>query len=207
MKKIVLFGAAAAALIATPTLAQQNRSDFGRGAGVTRAEVESRTRDQFARTDVNRDGYISQSEAQAVRGRAGGERRADRGQRAERREARSDRREQVFASLDRNRDGSISRSEFFAPRDRADRAERRALRGERRGQFAGRSGERQANRGLGFGGRSFELMDANRDGRVSLSEATAHRVRAFFRADANRDGRVTREERRALRDARQGQRI
>jgi Ca2+-binding EF-hand superfamily protein len=197
MKNILLFGAAAAALIATPIFAQQDPGGFDRGADVTRADVENRVRAMFARTDANRDGYITQSEAQAMRA---GERRADRGDRAERREARADRREQVFAALDRNRDGSISRSEFLAPRDRAGR-------GERRREWGGQRGERRGNRGSGFGERAFELMDANKDGRVSLAEASAHRVRAFLQADSNRDGRVTREERRSAREAGQGRRI
>src|SRR3712207_3508622 len=98
MKKFVLFGAAAAALIATPSFAQQARGGFDRGAGVTRAEVQARVRDQFVRIDANRDGYVTQAEAQAFRGAV----------RGERREARQDRHEERFARLDANRDGEIS---------------------------------------------------------------------------------------------------
>ena len=186
MKKVMFLGAAAAALIATPSFAQQSRG-LERGAGVTRAEVQSRVRDMFARVDANRDGFVTQAEAQAFRGAARAERREDRG---ERREAR-------FARLDSNRDGSISRDEFFArvePGNRAQRSERRGVRGERGGMIAR------------LGGKRFERIDGDRDGRISLAEVTAQRLRAFDRADANRDGRLTREERQAIRAERQARR-
>jgi Ca2+-binding EF-hand superfamily protein len=48
---------------------------------------------------------------------------------------------------------------------------------------------------MGFGGGMFELADANRDGRVSLQEATAAAYQRFDMADVDRDGRLTREER------------
>src|SRR5207342_2569804 len=46
-----------------------------------------------------------------------------------------------------------------------------------------------------MGGRMFEDSDANKDGRVSLQEATDAAVRHFDMADTNRDGRITPEER------------
>ena len=202
MKKIILFGAAAAALIATPTLAQQDRAG---GAGVTRAQIQARVQQAFARVDVNRDGFVTQAEAQSVQGAASGERRANRGERrAERRESRDAR----FAQLDANRDGQISRAEFFAPRQGAERGERREIRADRRAERL----ERRAKRGNRGGmmarltGRRFDRVDANNDGRISLAEMTTLRLRAFDRADANRDGRLTREERRSVREARQARR-
>lgn len=195
MKKIVLIGAAAAALIATPSLAQQVRGGFDRSAGVTRAEVQTRVRDMFARIDANRDGYVTQAEAQAFRG----------AMRGERHEARQDRREQRFARLDANRDGEISRAEFFASPQRAERAqrgERRGLRNERRADRLARRGQR-GGMFARLGERRFDRIDVNNDGRISLAEATQLRLEAFDRADVNRDGRVTREESRAIRAGRQ----
>ena len=59
-----------------------------------------------------------------------------------------------------------------------------------------------------FGGAMFERMDSDRDGRVSLAEASARALEMFDRADANRDGTVTVDERRAtmqrFRDDRRG---
>jgi hypothetical protein len=47
----------------------------------------------------------------------------------------------------------------------------------------------------GFGGRMFEMADANKDGRVSLQEAQTAALQHFDMADLNHDGRITREER------------
>jgi hypothetical protein len=56
--------------------------------------------------------------------------------------------------------------------------------------------------GMGMGGlrgAMFEMADANRDGRVSLQEATDAAVRHFDMADANHDGRLAPEERMQVR--------
>jgi Ca2+-binding EF-hand superfamily protein len=190
MKKLAIFGAAAAALIAVPTIAQIGRD--ANSGGIARTEIPTKVREGFLRIDRDRDGFVTQAEADSYRTSIRGERR-DR--RQERREARFDR-------LDRNRDGAISRDEFFASRDRADRAERREDRRGRRAERRERRMERRADRGLRFGPRAFERMDSNRDGRVSLAEATEHRLRRFDRVDANRDGRISREERRSFRSDR-----
>jgi hypothetical protein len=58
----------------------------------------------------------------------------------------------------------------------------------------------------GLGGRMFELADANRDGRVTVQEATATALQRFDRTDANRDGQLTREERQQARQQRRAQR-
>ena len=197
MKNIILLSAAAAALIATPGLAQQGRG-LERGTGVTRAEVETRVRDMFAHVDANQDGFVTQAEAQTFRGAA----------RAERRDNRAERREARFVRLDSNRDGSISRDEFFARAesgDRAERGERRSLRAERRAARLERRGQR-AGMMARLGGKRFERIDTDKDGRISLAEVTTQRLRAFDRADANRDGRLTREERQAARAERQARR-
>jgi Ca2+-binding EF-hand superfamily protein len=184
MKKL-MFGALAAAVLSVPAGAQLAPQ------GMTRAEMEARVRANFGRVDANRDGYVTREEAQAVR----------RSVRTERRGDRQAGREAAFARLDANRDGSISRTEFLERRQTAERGDRRARRAERRAErrewlVARRQG------GMRLGGRVFERIDADRDGRVSLAEATTARLRLFERLDANRDGRVTREERRQARAAR-----
>lgn len=187
MKKFLVLGAASAALVATPLLAQLNETPQ-RGAATTRAEVEANVRTMFAKVDANRDGYVTQDEAQAVRA----------AHKARRQAARGERRAAQFARLDANADGMISRAEFDAPRaDGGDRAERR---GDRRAHRA----ERRAMRGERFGANLFARLDGDKDGRVSLAEATAARLQRFDRLDADRDGTLTREERRAARQASRG---
>ena len=48
-----------------------------------------------------------------------------------------------------------------------------------------------------MGAAMLKMADANRDGRVSLAEATAGALRHFDMMDGNRDGRLTPEERAA----------
>ncbi len=184
MKKFVL-AAAAVAAVATPLLAQQMARPQSGGAGMTRAQVESRVRERFAQVDANRDGFVTKAEGETMRDRIRGERRENRGER----------RAASFAALDANKDGQISRAEFDAPRG-GDRAERRERRMERRAF-------RAHHRGLArFGGaKLFERLDADRDSRVSLAEVTGAALRRFDMSDANKDGTVTREERRAVRAA------
>jgi len=187
MKSFLMLGIAAASIAAVPALSQPR----GGGDGITRAEVQSRIAAMFAGADTNRDGFITQAEAQALREtartrRGGG---ADGGQR-------------VFARLDANGDGSISRAEFEARRSNAgDRAERRQARAARMAARGPRQGQHMGRRGMGggFGAQAFARIDLNRDSRVSLAEATTAGLQRFDRMDVNRDGRVTREERQSVR--------
>ena len=194
MNKYLVLGAASAALLATPLLAQLNAAPQ-RGASVTRAQAEANVRIMFGKVDANRDGFVTQAEAQTVRT----------AHKAQRQAVRGERRAAMFARLDANADGMISRAEFDAPRaDRGDRAEQREARAERRGDRRERRAERRGMRGQGFGANMFARLDGDKDGRVSLAEATAARLQRFDRLDANKDGTLTREERRAAREARRG---
>jgi Ca2+-binding EF-hand superfamily protein len=193
MKKVALAGIAAAALLSVPALAIQQERIPGRE--MARASVEAMVQTQFSKVDANGDGFVTRDEGKASRD----------ARKAERQAHRAERRAERFARLDANGDGSITRAEFDAPRaDRGDRAERRADRRERRAERRERRMERRAHRGMRFGAKRFERMDANQDGRVSLAEATALRLQRFDRIDANKDGTITREERRAARQAGRG---
>ena len=178
MKRILLVASAAAAFIAAPAIAQPQL-----GAGFTRADVESRVRNMFARVDVDRDGYVTEDEARAVQPAAPMRRGIRGGPRGGNREAQ-------FARLDADGNGVITRSEFLQPRAGGGRRGMRADRGQRGGLRL----------------HAFARLDSDRDGRVSLAEATSARLRAFERLDMNRDGRVTPDERRARRAARQADR-
>jgi Ca2+-binding EF-hand superfamily protein len=183
--KIMLFaGAALAAIAATPVQAQPAEGDPGRFAQPeTRAAVQARVQERFARADANRDGFVTQEE---IRARA----EARRGEWQKRRGERS---EQRFEQLDTNHDGSISRAEFDSPRARPG--------GERRGQRFGHRGGGSGGTMGGFGGRAFAMMDSNRDGRVALAEAQSAALQRFDRVDSNRDGTISLEERQSAREA------
>lgn len=182
MKKFALVGVAAAALAAVPALAVQQ------GSGpqpLTRAAVQARVQAHFAQVDADRDGFITQTEAETQVAAHREQRRGDR-----------------FARLDANGDGAISRAEFEAPHQRGERAERRENRSERRAERAERRGERRATRGMRLGARAFDRLDTDSDGRISLADVSARALARFDRMDANRDGIVSRDERRAMRDRR-----
>jgi Ca2+-binding EF-hand superfamily protein len=206
MRNYLFVGAAIAALASIPATAQPVRQG-PMAQPLTRASVQANVQARFAQVDSNRDGYVTRDEAQARAGEARERMQARRGERRERfAERRAERRSGLFDRIDTNNDGSISRSEFDA--HAGARAERRAARGGD-GELRGRRGMRHGRMmrgqrmggglGGGFGLAMFDRLDGDRDGRVSLAEATARALSMFDRADANRDGTVTVEERRAVR--------
>lgn len=211
MKRLYLGGAAAAAILAAgaafaqtapaPTPAPQvHMKQMHRGPAktVTRNEVIGHVRDMFARLDTNRDGVVTREEANAAHTRKAGEAR----EKIAKRVAERGNRGAAFDRLDTNKDGSVSRQEFDAGRQA--RQQRRVLVMQQRG----RPGMmRMHGFGPGFGrGHLFEMSDANKDGRVSLQEATAAALQHFDTADLNRDGTLTPEERMQVRQQRRAQR-
>jgi Ca2+-binding EF-hand superfamily protein len=195
MKKFAYAAMAAATLIAVPAAALQTAAPAQPRQPVTRAQVQAQVQNQFTLADANKDGFVTQAEFDTRLAFVKNERQARRG---ERREAR-------FAQLDANKDGAISKAEFEARQMRSGnraerRAERRAQRGiAGRGALAGRMGKNW-----------FVRADADKDGRISLAEATARPLQMFVRVDANKDGTISADEGRAAfkarRDARQGKR-
>ena len=195
----------------------------------SRADVQSAIARRFARMDSNRDGFVSQAEAEALQAKRG-----ERGQKRAERRAKGFDPGKMFARLDANRDGNITRAEAAAARtaravakgkpanahalalgglfERADanrdgiisRAEFNAAPPKVR-MGGKRGGARHAGK-QGKGGRLFAMGDANKDGRVSLAEAQQAALSRFDRADINRDGQVTPDERRQARQQRRGQR-
>ena len=197
MKKLYLGGAAAIAIMAAGAAFAQTapvpapapqvhvmQAHRGPAKTVTRDEVVSHIRDMFAKLDANRDGFVTKKEASSAHQRMAGERREKRAKRV------AERGGAAFDRLDTNKDGSISRQEFDAGRQ---------LRQERRVmvmQQGGHPGMMRMHRvGMAFGGHLFEMSDTNKDGRVSLQEATTAAVQHFDSADLNRDGKLTPEER------------
>jgi hypothetical protein len=203
MMKEFLIGAAAIVLagaaIAQAPVASSAPPAAPHAREHTRAEVVTKVRDHFAQLDANRDGFLTKEEADAgrqifkdrMRAKVG-ERRQDRIERAGRDP------NAAFDRLDSNRDGSISREEFAQHREQ--RIERRIVQKDGRAAAGGdHRGLRMHRFGGMMGGHMFTMADANKDGRVSLQEATDAAVRHFDMADANRDGRITPDERRQMR--------
>ena len=198
MKKFLVSGAAGAALIVGAAPVAHPAAQTPAAKVHTRASVQQTVAEQFTRLDTNRDGFVTKAEAAAVKA-------AHAGKRGDRSAMRSGSRNPgaTFDRLDTNRDGSITRPEFEA--HRAQRQQRVA------GRDANGDGRPDVRRmhggGMGaLGGRMFDMADANRDGRVTLQEATGAALQHFDMADANRDGQITREERMQMRQRMRTQR-
>ena len=222
----IVFGATAL-MLAVPAIAQMQvppqiappmaqRMDMTQ----TRDQAVARVREHFARMDVNRDGFVAGDEMKSMRGQhqgmgAMGERRGRGGNRMAMNGAMGNP-GAAFDRLDANRDGMISRDEFAKAREM--RVERKVVISGAPG--AGMVGEHRGmnkmhrmnggGRGMGGGrmggGGMMRMADLDRDGRVSLQEATTSALQRFDRVDANRDGRITPDERRQQREQRKAMR-
>lgn len=193
MKKLLIGGAMVA--LAVPALSQvapASAPQAPRSERVqTRAEVQAKVAEHFAKVDANHDGVITKAEADAAM-QAFHAKFADR-----MKDRRDDRSDSAFERLDTNRDGSVSRAEWDS--GAAQREQRIASR-DKNGD--GRPDRRFKHAGMrdmgGFGGRMFDMADANKDGRVTLQEAQAAALQHFDMADSNRDGQITPDERRQM---------
>lgn len=189
MLKKLAIGASALALLATPALALQDGSKGPKGprGPETRVELQAKIQERFNKTDLNKDGFVTQDEIKTAR--------------EARMKERSDKR---FATLDANQDGSISRAEFDASRTKM--REGREARREQSAE-AGKAGHHRGKRGGhhwggkmrgGHGGGDwFAKADADKNGKLTLAEMQAGPLKWFDSIDANRDGTISPEERKA----------
>ena len=225
--------AAAAALAVAPALAQTASAPtaaqhHGRFAQTeSRAEVQSRVQQHFAKLDANRDGFITQAETDALKA-----------QRVEKRKYRAEKRAQrfdpakMFGRMDANKDGKITQAEADAAHSahmaRRDGKPAEAHATAMGGLFAKadinkdgvitraefdaaphpRHDMMMKHAGLehGRGGHMFGMADLNKDGKVSLAEAQQAALHRFDRIDLNHDGKITPEERKQARDQFRAQR-
>lgn len=195
MKKLAWTGAALAALIAVPALALQgghgghgdHRGHGGDGARwpTTRAEVQTRTQEMFARFDANKDGQVTRAEFDTARAARKAERQAQRGAR----------RQEMFAKLDTDKNGQLSAQEFATRPEGARGAD------GARGGHDGKHHRGMGRRGGGMGGGWFERLDGDKNGSVTLAEASAKALQRFDAADTNKDGTLSPAEQQAAREA------
>ena len=184
MKKLMI-GVGLTALLALPALAADQGAPRPEPKPMTRAEVQTKLAERFAKLDLNKDSAITKAEVDQAR----------EAMKARRTEQRAKHRDERFQRLDTNKDGQLSKAEYDAGF---------AARGQRDGK-AGPGGRhhRGMHRGMMHRGQGDFLarLDANKDGKVTLPEFEAKPLAMFDRADANKDGTVTPAERQAARQA------
>ena len=170
----------------------------------TRDQMVAKVRDHFARMDTNRDGFVGTDEMQTMRGQHQ-QKMGTMGGRSGNHMAMRDP-TAAFDRLDANRDGSISRDEFA--KGHQIRIERKIVMNGAPGAMSDHRGMRMKMHRMGgqMGGRMMKMADLNRDGRVSLQEATTSALQHFDQVDTNRDGRITPDERRLMHQQRMEQR-
>ena len=218
MTRYFLIGAAAAAIAGTGAALAQTAPTQTPHRGhmmktETRADVQARIAQYFAKVDANHDGFVTKAEADA----AMAQRQAKFQQRAEKRAERFDP-AAIFSRLDANHDGQVTKAEADAAHqarmaqrdargdhmfDRADANHDGVITKAEFDAAAGRMHARMEHAGLhgGFAGRMFETADVNKDGKLSLAEAQQAALQHFDRADLNHDGKLTPEERRQAHEA------
>ena len=190
MRKIITLSLAAVTLIGAGGVANA-QADRGpeRGAPVTRAQVEERSAEAFARMDANDDGVLNQADRQARQQERFA--RLDVNDDGELNPAdREARRQQVFDRMDADNSGGISFEEFTALREQ--RQEQRAERREQAGPRLGMRG-RPGGRGMA------RAADTDRDGTITQAEFAGAALARFDRIDANKDGTIGADERPAPR--------
>lgn len=200
----------------------------------TRDQAVAKVREHFAMMDTNRDGFIAGDEMQSMRGQhrgAGmGERRGRGGDRMGNPTAAFDRldvnRDNMISrdEFAKGRELRIERQMVIngapgAAGEHAEMAGKHGMAGKH--DMAGMHGKgdhhamggREMGKRMGGGGHGMSghgglmrMADVDKDGRVSLQEATASALQRFDRIDANRDGRITLEERQQQREQRKQRR-
>lgn len=187
--KPTLIAAGLGLMIATPLLAQPMAGEMqGKmAAPLTRSVVEADVKARFAMMDANKDGIVTPEEAAAAREAM--------------RKAMADK---MFGMMDADKDGMVSRAEFDAHLASMGGPDHEKM-GDSKAADAKMDGGMMHHPMPAHEDRMFEMADANKDGKVTLAEATALALSGFDKMDANKDGTITPEERHAampkMRDA------
>ncbi len=203
MKKNLMIGGgfAAALLASVGAIAVAQMPD---GPPKTRAELQAKIAEHFQKADANKDGYVTQAEFDAAR----------EAMKAKMGAMHAEHRDKMFAMLDKDGNGSISKAEFDAappPHPRGPDGPGPDGMGPGDGEHMGH-GERGMRHGMhggrmmfihhammgGMGGEGwFERADTNKDGKLTLAEASAGPLAMFDKVDTNHDGTISPEEHKA----------
>jgi EF-hand domain pair/EF hand len=184
MRKVWLVGGAAVLALSVPLIA----AEMDMGKTIARSDVK----EHFAKLDANHDGAITMEEIHATHDKM-----------------RDDWRDRHFKMLDANGDGSISRAEFDAQHAGGREGMAGMDHGPDHGPDKGAMDDEHGGKGHGeghkmgggmLGMKMFARADANKDGKVTLEEATAGALALFDAADTNHDGSVTPDEHHAFHD-------
>lgn len=207
MNKYLLGGAVALA-VAVPAIAQMQPTPPAPMADrtQTRDQIVAKVRDHFTKMDTNRDGFVSGDELTANRKHPGGAWQGENSRAMAMRDGQMGDPNAMFDRLDANHDGAISRDEFAKGREM--RIERKmvmngapgAAGADMGGEHRGKMKMHGKGAGMhgGMGGHMLKMADLNKDGRVSLQEATTNALQHFDMVDTNRDGRISPEERKSM---------
>lgn len=165
MKKFVI-GASAVALLAGSAWAIADKDHKDMRGPQTRAAVEAKVKEHFARIDANKDGAITKEEADAFKTARRGEMR-----------------DRMFAALDADKNGQISRDEFNTRPERKDGEGRWGRHGHHRGMGmhggmferadANGDGKVTLAEATGKALERFDAADTNKDGTVTPEERRA----------------------------------
>jgi Ca2+-binding EF-hand superfamily protein len=218
-----IFGGAAVAASVQTTKAAPAAQPSRHGKTATRADIQSRVASAFAKLDANHDGFIARNELDA--------RETRREQRLEKRADRFDP-ASMFAKIDLNKDGKITTAEAEAARSQHSAAKPGQPAQAHAAAFGGLFAKADSNKdnvitraefetmgeGIktrmehaatareGMAERMFAKTDTNKDGKVSLAEMQQSALGRFDRMDLNHDGKVSPQERRQVRQAKNGER-
>lgn len=163
--------ATAGIAIAAPAIAQPTGK-----AEMTRADVQAKAVERFAKMDANSDGVLDAADREA-------------------------RRAKMFDRLDTDNNGAISEAEFNARK-----AARAGQNADQHAGHAGMKSARRGHRGMMGGRMAMARMaDTNNDKAISQAEFTAAALKRFDRADADGNGTVTQAERKAAHEAMRSQ--
>jgi Ca2+-binding EF-hand superfamily protein len=144
------FWCAAALIVPVPAFAQAG------GGQLPRAQMEGQIRANFARMDLNKDGFVTRQESAAARDTA-----------------LMARMNAAFNTMDGDKNGSISRAEFIATnRGAISRATGGKPIPDRDfdGADTNKDGRVTVDESLAMPLRQFDAADANRDGMLSAAE-------------------------------------